>query len=306
MEKEKTMDKDGTEEKRKKPIRLGAIIIILLVLAGGIIGIVWLMDSLNYVSTDNASIDGEHTNISARMLGRIKTINTAEGDKVNEGQILVILDDADLKAQEKQVAAALNSARQNLSLSGINLERAERDYKRVKTLYGSNAATKEQFDHAQTALDTANAQHAIAQAQVEAARAQLGVVQTQLLNTQVLSPIPGTVAKVNLHPGDIAQPGLTILTINNLDVVWINANFEETKINRIKPDAAVEITVDAYPGLVLEGRVERISAGIVPPPFSIGEFTKTTQRIPVKIVFIDLPDSLRLLPGMSVEVKVKT
>jgi membrane fusion protein, multidrug efflux system len=85
----------------------------------------------------------------------------------------------------------------------------------------------------------------------------------------------------------------------------VTANFEETKVRHIHIGADAEINIDAYPAHPYKGKVTRISAGIVAPSFSIGEFTKTTQRVPVKIEFTPLPESLILLPGMSVEVKVK-
>jgi membrane fusion protein (multidrug efflux system) len=90
-----------------------------------------------------------------------------------------------------------------------------------------------------------------------------------------------------------------------LSDIWVTANFEETKVGRIHPGQPVEISVDAYPRHPLKGRVTEVAATIVPPPFSIGDFTKTTQRIPVTIMIEQPPDSLRLLPGMSVEVKVR-
>jgi membrane fusion protein (multidrug efflux system) len=297
--------KEKSENKRKAPVRLGAIVLLVMAATGLVFGYLWLTDTLNFVNTENASIDGEHMNITARILGRIKSMSAAEGDKVEAGQVLVVLDDADLRAQERQAAAALNSARQNLVLSKVNLDRTEEDTRRMKTLYGSGATTKEQYDHAVKALDTADAQYAIAQAQVETANAQLGVIETQLLNTKIAAPIPGVISKRTLNPGDVAQPGQTICTVNNLASVWVTANIEETKIGKIKVDAPVEISVDAYPDMKFEGRVARISSGIVPPPFSIGEFTKTTQRIPVKILFVKLPENLTLLPGMSVVVKVR-
>ncbi|MGA2142971.1 MAG: HlyD family secretion protein, partial [Brevinematales bacterium] len=61
-----------------------------------------------------------------------------------------------------------------------------------------------------------------------------------------------------------------------------------------------------YPGRSFKGRVSRIAAGIVPPSFSIGDFTKTTQRIPITVEFDNIPDALIVLPGMSVEVKIKS
>ena len=81
---------------------------------------------------------------------------------------------------------------------------------------------------------------------------------------------------------------------------------EETDIARVKSGAQVRITVDAFGRREFPGTVEMIYAGIVAPAFQIGEFTKTTQRIPVRIRFADGTDSLRLLPGMSVEVKIRT
>ena len=82
MDKNNNKNTDESAKKRKKPVTVGAIIILLLVAAGGFFGYFWLMDILTYVSTDDASIDGERMNISARILGRIKSISIAEGDKV--------------------------------------------------------------------------------------------------------------------------------------------------------------------------------------------------------------------------------
>jgi len=305
MDTKKTGPGDNRAEKRKKPVILGLIVLLLLAVAGILFGYFWLKDTITYASTDNASIDGEHMNVTSRIPGRIKTMSVEEGVRVKAGQVIVVLDDTDLKAQEKQAAAALNSARQNLALAKVNVNRSESDYNRVKNLYDTKAATKEQMDHAHTALETANAQYAIAQSQVDTAKAQVGIVATQLLNTDIIAPIPGIIARQSLYPGDTVQPSQIICTINNLDSVWVIANFAETKIRKIKVNAEAEIKVDAFPGQKLKGRVDRVSAAIVPAPFSIGEFTKTTQHIPVKIVFTNRDDSLRLLPGMSVEVKVR-
>jgi multidrug efflux pump subunit AcrA (membrane-fusion protein) len=78
---------------------------------------------------------------------------------------------------------------------------------RSETLFKDGAATKEQYDHAARALETANAQYSIAQAQVDTANAQLGVIEAQLLNTRTTAPISGTVAKKPLMPGELVQPG---------------------------------------------------------------------------------------------------
>jgi membrane fusion protein (multidrug efflux system) len=290
---------------RRGPILIGGVILAVLAVVLMAVVTYLIIDSINFVGTDDASIDGEHVNISAKLLGRIKNLLVAEGDTVTAGQTLVLLDDADLKAQEAQAAASLEYAKQNQLLAELNLTRAQDDFQRLKSLYSAGAATKEQYMHALQAADTARAQLSIAQAQVDTAQAQLGVIETQLLNTKIASPVPGTIAKRSFSPGDVIQAGQTIFTLNNLQNIWVTANFEETKISRIAVGAPVDITVDAHASYPFKGRVSRIGAGILPPSFSIGEFTKTTQRIPVKIEFIDLPESMLLVPGMSVEVKIK-
>jgi len=291
---------------RKGPKVLGSVILIAVAVAALIIGAAWRVNSAAYVGTDDAAIDGRQVKLSSKMLGRVTEIKAQEGDKVLSGQVLAVLDDKDLRAQEAQALASLNYAKENLSLAKINLDKSEEDYSRVKILYAGSAATKEAFDHARKALDVARAQYILAQASVETATAQLGVIEAQLLNVRVSTPIAGTVEKISLFPGDLAQPGQAILSINNLDSVWVTANLEETKIGRIKAGSPARIIVDAYGRQVFQGKVEIIRAGIVPSAFQIGEFTKTTQRIPVKIGFLSRPEGIILLPGMSVEVKIRT
>jgi membrane fusion protein (multidrug efflux system) len=290
---------------RKKPVLLGKIILIVLIAGGLGTGALWLNDTFNYVSTDDAAVDGDHVSVSSKILGRVKTLLASERDSVKAGQLLVELDLSDLRAQEAQAQASLKYAKENLVLAKVNLDRTLDDFQRTKTLYAKTVVTKEQFIHASKSLDTARAQYSIAQAQVETSQAQLGILETQIVNTRITAPITGVIVKKAYMVGDVVQPGQAIYTINDLGKIWITANYEETKIRNIKAGAAAIISIDAYPGKTFQGTVRMISAGIVPPAFSIGEFTKTTQRVPVKIEFGKTPDNLVLLPGMSVEVKIK-
>jgi RND family efflux transporter MFP subunit len=296
----------GAKKVRKGPRVLGTIIIVLVVIAGACYGASWWIDSVAYVSTDDAAIDGRQVKLSSRIMGRISTIMAVEGDTVAEGQVLAVLEDKDLRAQEAQAVASLNYAKQNLSLARVNLDKSQDDADRMSRLYAAGATTRENNEHAQSALQVAKAQYTLSDASVETSTAQIGVLETQILNVSVSTPIDGTVEKVTLNPGDVVQPGQTILSVNNLRTLWVIANFEETKIGRIRSGAPVTITVDAYSGRKFEGKVDMIRAGIVPSAFQIGEFSKTTQRVPVKISFTSPLDGIVLLPGMSVEVKVRT
>ncbi len=297
---------EGQAAVRKGPKALARVVLLVAAVAGALWGGTWILDAVSYVDTDDAAIDGRQVKLSPKMLGRVAEIKTAEGERVTAGQVLATLDDRDLRAQEAQALSSLAYARANLSVAKVNLDKCEEDAARVARLYAAQATTKENQDHAQKALDAARAQYALTQAAVDTSNAQLGVIEAQLLNASLSTPIDGTVEKVSLNPGDLAQPGQAVLSVNNLDELWITANFEETKIGKVRKGAAVRISIDAYPGRVFEGEVAMIRPGIVPPAFQIGTFTKTTQRVPVRIRIVTPIEGLGLVPGLSVEVKVRT
>jgi len=297
---------------RKGPRVLGTLILIILILAGISFGAVRGLEALKYVGTDDAAVDCKQVNISSRILGRIESIRAEEGQQVREGDILITLEAADLHAQETQAQAQVAYARQNLVLAGISQDKARDDADRIQNLYNNGAATRESWEHAKSALNAARAQVSLAQAQVDTSLAQLGVIESQLLNTRIRTPMDGTVYRVALSAGDVVQPGQTILSVNNLEDIWITANMEETKISRVRPGARAVITVDALGRRTFSGTVEMIRSGIVAPAFQIGEFTKTTRRIPLKIRF-DTPvaaesgaEGTPLVPGMSAEIKIRT
>ena len=292
-------------EERKRPVLIGRIVLATLLATGLVFGCLWLFSWSRYAGTDDAIIDGNRAAISAKAMARIKLLAVDEHDTVAAGQLLVQLDDTDLKAQREQAAASLTLARHNLVLARVNAERAANDLQRATTQYEVAAITAEALDHAQKADAAARASLAIAQAQIGIAQAQLEVISAQLQNLTLTAPFAGVVAKRTALAGEVVQPGQAIFSLYDLRDIWITANFEETKVGVIKPGQAVAVSVDAYPHKTLRGHVAEIAANIVPPPFTIGEFTKTTQRVPVKILLDGDHGQLLLLPGMSVEVKVR-
>lgn len=297
---------------RKKRVIIPLFIVLI---AGAIGGYYWYLNMQNYVYTDDAYVSANRVSVSTKMLGRVIYLGTDEGDTVHAGQILVRLDDRDLKAEEASAKAALALAEQSVPLSQVEVNRAQDDFHRAEVQYKGGIVTKEQYVHAKQALDAARAQLAIAESRIPTARAQLGVVETQLLNTVVKSPIDGVVAKRWVLPGDVVQPGQPIFSVYNMKDIWVTANLEETKLGHIHLNDRVEIDVDAYPWLKFYGKVFEIGDytasefSLIPPDNASGNFTKVTQRVPIKISVVDplTPDGQRpvLRPGMSVEVSVK-
>lgn len=305
--------------KRGKKGSLGKRLFVLAVFLAAIAGAIfayWYFNLRGFVSTDDAFIDGDRVSVASKVLGRITNLMADEGDQVAEDQLLVRLDDADLRAQEAQAEADLELARQNVALAKVSLQKAKDDYNRGTTQFKSHIIPQEQYNHISKALDAAQAQYRIELARVQAANAQLNVVQTQLENTRITAPIAGVIAKRWVLNGDVVQPGQPIFTIYDSNHVWVTANFEETKLASIRPGAPVQISVDAYGSSRFEGEVKLIGAAaasefsLIPPNNASGNFTKVTQRVPVKISIRldsmnDQGDAPLLLPGMSVEVRVR-
>jgi membrane fusion protein (multidrug efflux system) len=298
---------------KRKRFRLPLAFVLI---AAALVLSYWFFYLRGYVSTNNAFIDGDPVTISSKVLGRVVQLTADEGDTTRQGELLVQLDDSDLRAQRTQSEAGLAYTEQNVSLAKINIERAREDFSRASMQYGDNVITREQYDHTRQALQVAEAQYRVALSQVGTSRAQIGVVETQMKNSSIVAPIAGVIARKWVVPGDIVQPGQPILTIYDLDSVWVTANFEETKLGSVRLNDAVRISVDAYPGVEFEGRVRLIGAAaasqfsLIPPNNASGNFTKVAQRVPVKIS-IESKGSERnsrpisLLPGMSAEVKIR-
>jgi len=294
---------------RRMRIVIPVFVLLLLCVAGWWY---WYNYMRQYISTDDAYVDANRVSISSKVLGRIIRLAVDEGDSVRQGEIIVRLDDSELRAQEVQAKAALVSAEQNVTLAKVNLEKAADDLRRAETQFKANVIPQEEYDHAIKARDLAQAQQSIAVAQVSSAQAQLGVVQTNLLNMTISSPIDGVISKRWVLQGDVVQAAQPIYTIYEMKHVWITANFEETRLSSIVLNSDVEITVDTYPDRAFSGKVFQLGSNtasefsLIPQNNASGNFTKITQRVPIKISITN-PDPSRypLLPGMSVEVKVR-
>jgi membrane fusion protein, multidrug efflux system len=294
------------------------IVIPLFIVVLGIALATWqyYVNARDFITTDDAYIDGNRVSISAKMLGRIDQLQVEESDTVRQGQVLVKLDDSDLRAQEDQAKASLALSRENISLAEVSLERAQTDFQRASTQFKQNIIPKEQFDHAKSEYEAARARSSIASAQTFAAKAQLGIIETQLNNTVITSPMNGVVSKRWALVGDVVQPGQPIFAVYDLKNIWVTANLEETSLAALRSSNNVEITVDSYPDVKFSGRVFQIGSNtasqfsLIPQNNASGNFTKITQRVPVKITIernavANLQQRVDLLPGMSVEIKVK-
>ncbi|MGB8359473.1 MAG: HlyD family secretion protein [Bacteroidales bacterium] len=327
-------------KKNKLKVYLPLGIVIIAVLTGAFY---WYRDYSRYITTDDARIDADNITIGSKMLGRIVAVYAQEGDLVEKGKLLAEIDSSDLNAQRNQALAQrvqaltiLSQANakyasdlQGLKIVEINLERAKEDLERAKKQSEGGVITEEQYEHITKAYEAASAQvnasKALivvsqtqinsASAAVETANAQINVLDTQLKNTKLWSPANGVIAKRWLLPGDVIQPGQSAFTLTDDSKKWVICFLEETKIHSVKDGQDVKFTIDAFPDVKFYGKVFLTGTStasvfsLIPANNASGNFTKVTQRIPLRIS-IDSADngkdisSFNILPGMSAVVKI--
>jgi membrane fusion protein (multidrug efflux system) len=238
---------------------------------------------------------------------------------------------ADARAQLAAAGAAVGVATPQADI-------ARADFARADPLVGRGDISRQNWDHARStqqqaeaALRQARAQLASRQAALSLAIAQLGQVSILAAQIDVLraerdalaaqadqvrqeiadrtlrAPFDGIVDRTFIHPGDYVQAGQWLMMMHDPDNVWVEANIKETEVSRVRVGQKVTVTVDAYAG-VLHGRVLRVGNAatnqfaLLPSPNPSGNFTKITQRVPVRIV-VDKPEH-PLQPGLMVEVAI--
>lgn len=333
------MAQNGTSGKGLKIYIPLIIIVIFIVVATWF----WYRDYSRYISTDDAHIDSDNVQVSSKILGRIVRLHADEGDTIKGRSLLVELDSLDLiakknqteamlvqaTAQLEQAKAKLNYDNENIKVYQVSLEKAKDDFERGKLLKSGDVITREQYDHLQKAfevaraqLDAAKIQLTVSRAQIESANAAVGlaktqitVIETQIADTKLYAPFDGIIAKRWLLSGDIVQAGQAVYSLTDQSRRWVIVYLEETKVSNIHLNQHVKFTVDAFGDRWFQGRVFSIGAStaslfsLIPANNASGNFTKVTQRVPVKIS-IDSDENgldvknMSFLPGMSVVVKI--
>jgi len=236
--------------------------------------------------------------------------------------------DAQIAAQQSRIEEADKQANQ----AHAALTFAQQQNERYQTLVKNGAATVEQAQQyasgllqseatyaaalanaiaTKKQLPVLQAQRSLTMAQLEQARANLEQASANLSRTTITAPVAGRVARLTATKGNYAAVGQALIMFVPRDV-WVTANFKETQLMALRPGQPVDIRVDAYPQYRFTGHVDSVQPGsgtafsLLPAENATGNYVKIVQRVPVKIVFDQVPDGVLLGPGMSVVPTVTT
>ncbi len=354
----------------------------ILVVAGVAFGVYKYIHSQAHETTDDAQVEAKISPVIPKVTGYVKSINIQDNEYVKKGDTLLVIDDSEyqIKLQQAEDArlaawsqlavaeagisssntailsseagastawANVATAQANIEAAKVQVWRAQNDFNRYEKLFNNQSITKQQFEQAQAAKETAEKQLLVLQEQKKAAEKQAQAVgrqvdmsksQTKVTHSQtdvakanlkqaetnienaklflsytvITAAEDGQVSKINLQSGQLVQAGQALFNLVKNNEIWVVANFKETQMEHLREGQTVEIKIDAFPKHRFEGTVNSISPAtgakfaLLPPDNASGNFVKTVQRLPVKIVFSHTDDPMLQLirPGMNADVDV--
>lgn len=300
------------------------------------------------VSTDDAYVQADKIVVSSDVSGRVVAVEVKENQPVKAGQVLIRLDDASYKIA--LVKAQANLAATRLQIEGLRATYKQRlsdvkaaqdtadymqhEFDRQGQLLATHITSQQKYDEARHNLDAARGQLSGAKEQLANVLASLGgnpylptdrhplVMQAQaqvdqaaldLSDTVIRAPANGYVALVNRLPvGQYLTAATPAFNLVTTDRAWIEANFKETDLTRMRPGQSAECDIDTYPDRSFRAHVDSISAGtgsefsVLPAQNSTGNWVKIVQRVPVRMAIDDADPDHPLRAGMSATCTVDT
>jgi membrane fusion protein (multidrug efflux system) len=334
------------QKKKSRSLRLLLMVSVPLILvAAG--GYYWVTGG-RYEETENANLQQATLSIAANVPGRIVEVNVADNKPVKKGDVLFAVDPEPYKIALAQADAAVANARlgveqlrsayrqaqaKELSASS-EVTYAQSQYDRAVDLVKKGINPQSTLDQARNDLDKAKQDLSVAVQGIDSAKAALDgnpdIATDQhptvlaalaardkaafdLSQATVRAPDDGVAYKAaSFRVGQYVGVGTPLFALVETGDTWIDANFKETQLTRMKPGQKAEVVLDTYPDKTFEATVQAIGAGtgaqfsLLPAQNATGNWVKVTQRIPVRLQLDDKDAELALRAGMSASVTVDT
>ncbi|MEC9368687.1 MAG: HlyD family secretion protein [Pseudomonadota bacterium] len=331
--------------RRSIMVRLRLPLLLLTAAAFAAVGFYYWHYSQTFPTTNDAYVSAHIVHVAPQVGGPVVKSYVRNNESVRSGDPLVDIDPAPYDIALKSAAAQfdqaveaagktadkVSAAAAKLADKRNALDSARKAFDLAKSQVQAGSAQQSVLDESAAALDRAEKAFEDAQADMAKAQEEIGkggIQRTQLrvaaaalqkaeldrANVSISAPVGGWVSGMELRPGAMAQPGRPLFSIVENGGWWVDANFKETDLTRIRPGQKAQVKIDMYPGLVIDGVVDSISAGsgavfsLLPPENATGNWVKVTQRFTVRVA-IPKPPADRDRPlrvGASAYVTVDT
>ena len=336
------MADSNTEQPKKGKGKI--IFIIIICVAAIAAAVIWWINYDKYISTDDANLDSYRIDVAPQVTGLVTKLYVDEGDTVKMGDPLFDIESSSMVSKKQGAIAKYEQLNAEIAVAQTNLIQAQKDYEvaliqeqlsktnyeRALKQYESDVIPQESFQTIQENWKAAKLQTEIAKNRISSVRANIEAtkmsaqaslanvetMETDLAYYRVSSPADGIIGKRWYLAGDMINAGETMFTLNKGKDMWVSVYLEETKFSQIFMGQDVVILLDAYKKLKFHGKIYYIGDNaasefaLVPANNASGNFTKVTQRIPLKISIDSVEGdakekaNLKLVSGMSATVKI--
>ena len=303
-------------------------------------GYVWWHHAQQFPSTSDAYVGAHVVRIEPQVGGEVVKLPVTDHARVAAGQLLLAIDPRSYQIALRRAEANVELARQARASSqaAVDAARAEVNERlaanddalhnntRIQALLRRHSASQAQADNARyklreasAALDDARSvdQQAVrelgeADARVRLAEAALAEARLNLSHTRITAPVSGVIDRLEVRPGNVVEAGQQLFPLVDNSAFWVDANFKETDLHRIRPGQSATISVDMYPSKTFHGHVESVAPAsgvafsLLPPENATGNWVKVTQRFPVRVRIDDLDPAKPLRVGASSTVTIDT
>ena len=239
-------------------------------------------DLLEAVGTVRAA---QTSTLASQMMGTLLEVRVREGDRVQQGQVLAVIDDSQPRAGLSRATAAETASEQQLVAADADLTLAEVTLKRYQVLFDKQTISAQEFDVIKARYRSAQAHREMAQADQAQAKAALAEARTLLEYTRIRAPFDGVITEKRADAGTLASPGMPIFTIEDIRRYRLEANVNEADLVYVKLGQVAPVLIDVFGDSSLKGQVAQIVPAADPGSRSF-------------VVKMELPPDVRLRSGL--------
>ncbi|HTY86713.1 MAG TPA: efflux RND transporter periplasmic adaptor subunit [Candidatus Acidoferrum sp.] len=249
--------------------------------------------------------------ISPEVSGEIIELPVKEGQRVKKGDLLVKIKPDVYVANRNQADASYKSSLASQAVAKANLEKAETEYKRAEELFRTHLISESDYIAAKTSFDSAQAQVTSAGHQAEMAKASLASAEEELAKTTILSPLDGTISKLNSQLGErvlgtVQNAGTDIMVVSDLNTMEARVDVGEMDVVLIKPGQNVALEVDSFKDQKFTGTVTDVASSSEGLNSLSAASSSSTQEATKFEIRIRINDKEAFRPGMSVTGNIET
>lgn len=223
--------------------------------------------------------------LASQAMGNLVEIRVHEGDRVQRGQVLAVIDDAQPRAAVDRAQAGELAAQQEVSAAGTDLALADATLKRYQTLYERKSVSPQEFDEVKARQQAARARRQMADAGQAQAKAAAAQAQTSLDYTRIRAPFDGVVTEKKADAGTLASPGMVLFTLEDVRRYRLEVTVNENDLRYVKLGQSVPVLIDALSDAEFNGKVVQIVPAVDPASRSF-------------VVKIELPANAQLRSGL--------